>query len=61
MIRLSGGEVPFGALVQLRGAAEASYVTSVRIALVGATLVLLASAAFCGRTLETRVHELDDA
>ncbi len=61
VLRLSGGEVPFGALLQLRGAAEASYVTSVRIALIGAAVVLVASAAFCGRTLEARVHQLDDA
>lgn len=61
VIRLSGGEVPFGALLQLRGAAEASYVASVRIALIGAALVLVASALFCSRTLETGVHELDDA
>ena len=61
VLRLSGGEVPFAALLQLRRAAEASYVTSVRIALVGAAVVLVASALLCGRTLETRVHELDDA
>ena len=61
VLRLSGDAVPLDVLLQLRGAAEASYVASVRVALVGAAAVLLASALFCGRTLEARVHQLDDA
>jgi hypothetical protein len=61
VLRLSGGAVPLDVLLQLRGAAEASYVASVRVALVGAAAVLLASALFCGRTLQARVHQLDDA
>jgi DHA2 family methylenomycin A resistance protein-like MFS transporter len=60
VLRLSGGQVPFEALLQLRGAAQASYVTSVQLALVGAAVVLVTSAAFCSRTLEARVHQLDD-
>lgn len=55
----SSGAVPLDVLLQLRGAAEASYIASVQVALLGAAVVLLASAAFCGRTLEPRVHELD--
>ena len=55
----SSGAVPLDVLLQLRGAAEASYIASVQVALLGAAVVLLASAAFCGRTLESRVHELD--
>ncbi len=61
VLRLSGGAVPLDVLLQLRGAAAASYVASVRVALVGAAAVLLASALFCGRTLEARAHQLDDA
>lgn len=61
VLRLSGGAVPLDVLLQLRGAAEASYVASVRVALVSAAAVLLASALFCGRTLEARAHQLDDA
>ncbi len=57
----SSGAVPLDVLLQLRGAAEASYIASVQVALLGAAVVLLASAAFCGRTLESRVHQLDDA
>ena len=66
VVRLADGQVPLTALLQLRGAAEASYVTSVRVALVGAAVVLLLSAAVCGRLLsaspsEPGVHELHDA
>jgi predicted MFS family arabinose efflux permease len=61
VLRLSSDRVPLDVLFQLRGAAETSYVDSVQVALVGAAIVLLASAAFCARTLESRVHQLDDA
>ena len=66
VLRLADGQVPLDALLALRGAAEASYVSSVRVALVGAGVVLLVSAGLCGRLLsgpvsEPRVHELDDA
>ena len=61
VLTLSDGQVPLAALLQLRGAAEASYVTSVRLALVGAGLVVLLSAALCGRWLQPRVDQLDDA
>lgn len=63
VIDLSQGQVPLSALLQLRDAAEASYVVSVRLALLGAALVLLASAVVCARTLgsQPRVHELHDA
>ena len=66
VVRLADGQVPLTALLQLRGAAEASYVTSVRVALVGAAVVLLLSAAVCGRLLsaspsEPGVHQLHDA
>ncbi len=57
----SSGKVPLDVLLQLRGAAESSYIESVQVALLGAAVVLLASAAFCGRTLEARVHQLDNA
>ncbi len=66
ILRLADGQVPLDALLALRGAAEASYVSSVRVALVGAGVVLAVSAGVCGRLLsgqasEPRVHELDDA
>ena len=61
VLTLSGGAVPLDVLLQLRGAAEMSYIASVQLALVGAAVVLFASAAFCARTLESRVHQLDDA
>ena len=66
VVVLADGQVPLDALLQLRGAAEASYVTSVRVALVGAAVVLLVSAVLCGRLLgrensEPGVHQLDDA
>ena len=66
VVVLADGQVPLTALLQLRGAAEASYVTSVRVALVGAAVVLLVSALVCGRLLgrepsEPSVHQLHDA
>lgn len=63
VIDLSAGQVPIGALLGLRDAAEQSYVVSVRLALIGAAVVLALSAAFCARTLPLKpgVHQLDDA
>ena len=66
VVRLADGQVPLPALLQLRGAAEASYVTSVRVALVGAGVVLAVSAVACGRLLgppgsQPGVHQLHDA
>ena len=54
VLDLSQGQVPLTALLALRDAGEASYVDSVRLALVGATVVLLASALLCARTLAGR-------
>jgi DHA2 family multidrug resistance protein-like MFS transporter len=59
VLRLSGDQVPLDALLQLRGAAESSYVTSVRAALVGAAVVVLLSAALAAVWLQPRVDELD--
>ncbi|HWG93696.1 MAG TPA: MFS transporter [Mycobacteriales bacterium] len=53
VLEVAQGGVPFEALLQLRAAAEASYVGSVRVALLGAALVLLASAGACGRSLRS--------
>jgi len=66
VVVLADGQVPLTALLQLRAAAEASYVTSVRVALVGAAVVLVVSAVLCGRLLgrepsEPGVHQLDHA
>ncbi len=61
ILSTAGGKIPLDVLLQLRGAAETSYIASVQLALVGASVVLLASAAFCARTVETGVHQLDDA
>jgi DHA2 family methylenomycin A resistance protein-like MFS transporter len=61
VVDLSAGEVPFTALLVLRTAAEESYVVSVRLALVGAAVVLAASAAVCARALQPGVDQLDDA
>ena len=61
VVRLSDGEVPLTALLELRGAAEASYVTSVRVALVGAAVVVLVCGALCALWLQPRVDQLDDA
>ncbi len=54
VLEVAGDQVPFEALLALRGAAEASYVGSVRLALLGAALVLAASAVATSRTLERR-------
>ena len=51
VLDVAGGDVPFEALLLLRGAAEASYVGSVRLALVGAAVVLVLAAVACGRGL----------
>ncbi len=61
VVDLAAGEVPFTALLVLRSAAEQSYVGSVRLALLGAAVVLAASAAVCLRALQPGVHQLDDA
>ena len=61
VVDLSAGEVPFAALLVLRTAAEESYVVSVRLALVGAAVVLAGAALVCGRALQAGVHPLDDA
>lgn len=61
VLRLADGQVPLDALLLLRGAAEASYVTSVRLALLGAAVVMVLSAAVCARWLQARVDQLDDA
>lgn len=54
VLRLGAGEVPFAALLQLRSAAEASYVVSVRVALVGAAMLLALSAVAATATLGAR-------
>ena len=51
VVRAAGGQVPLDALLGLRAAAEASYVTSTRVALVGAAVVLVLAAGVCARTL----------
>ncbi len=61
VLRLSGDQVPLEALLQLRAAAESSYVASVRLALLGAAAVVLLSAGLCGLWLEAGVDQLDDA
>jgi DHA2 family methylenomycin A resistance protein-like MFS transporter len=61
VLALAGTDVPFTAVLALRGAAEASYVVSVRLALLGAAAVLLLSAGVCALTLQTGVDELHDA
>ena len=61
VLALAGTDVPFGAVLGLRAAAEASYVVSVRLALLGAAAVVLLSAAVCALTLRRGVDELDDA
>jgi DHA2 family multidrug resistance protein-like MFS transporter len=61
VVELSAGEVPFAALLVLRTAAEQSYVVSVRLALVGAAVVLAVSAGVCLRALRPGVDQLDDA
>lgn len=61
VLKLSDGKVPFGLLFGLRGAAEQSYVDSVRLALFGAAVLLALSALACARLLRGGVHQLDDA
>ncbi len=61
VVDLAAGDVPFTALLVLRSAAEQSYVGSVRLALLGAAVVLAVSAAVCLRALQPGVHQLDDA
>ena len=51
VVELAAGEVPLTALLGLRAAAEASYVTSVRVGLLGAAVVLVGAAAVGARTL----------
>jgi DHA2 family methylenomycin A resistance protein-like MFS transporter len=51
VLRLADGEVPFDALLQLRAAAQASYVVSVRAALVAAAVLLALSALAAAATL----------
>jgi hypothetical protein len=59
VIRLADGQVPLDVLLRLRPLAEASYVDSVRLALVGAAVVALLCAGLTGRWLEARVDQLD--
>lgn len=54
VLRSAGPDVPFGALLQLRSAAEQSYVASVRVALAGAAVVLVLASAACALTLGRR-------
>jgi EmrB/QacA subfamily drug resistance transporter len=61
VLGLAGQDVPLSALLQLRTAAEASYVASVRLALLAAAVVVLAGAGFSGRWLQPFVDQLDDA
>ena len=51
VVDVAGDQVPLDALLQLRGAAEASYVGSVRLVLLGAAVVLVLSALTTSRTL----------
>jgi hypothetical protein len=51
VLEVAGDQVPFDALLQLRGAAEMSYVGSVRLALLGAAVVLALSAVATARSL----------
>jgi MFS family permease len=51
VLEVAGDQVPFDALLQLRGAAEMSYVGSVRLALLGAAVVLALSALATARSL----------
>jgi len=61
--RRAGPKVGLDALLQLRHLAEQSYVSSTRLALLGAALVLLAAAAVAGRALAlpepTRLTQVD--
>jgi len=51
VLQVAGDQVPFAALLQLRGAAESSYVGSVRLALLGAAVALLLAAVATARSL----------
>ncbi len=51
VVQAADGAVPFDVLRSLRASAEASYVTSTRVALLGAAVVLLAAAGVCAVTL----------
>ncbi|MEX2290218.1 MAG: MFS transporter [Mycobacteriales bacterium] len=61
VLRLAEDRVPLESLLQLRAAAEASYVASVRVALLGAAVVVAVSALVAGAWLQARVDQLDDA
>jgi DHA2 family methylenomycin A resistance protein-like MFS transporter len=61
VLRLSGEQVPLDALLELADAARASYVTSVRLALLGAAVVVLLTAGVTARWLQPGVDQLDDA
>jgi EmrB/QacA subfamily drug resistance transporter len=61
VVGLGGGQVPFEALLSLAEAAETSYVVSVRVALLGAAVLLALSAAAAAATLNTRVAERSGA
>lgn len=52
VLALAGGQVPLSALLQVRAAAESSYVDSVRLALLGAAFLVGLSAVVAARTLE---------
>ena len=54
VVRAADGAVPFDVLLGLRAAAEASYVTSTRVALLGAAVVLVVAAGVCATTLGGR-------
>ncbi|MCW2777515.1 MAG: transporter [Frankiales bacterium] len=51
VVQVADGQVPLGALLGLRRAAEASYVTSTRVALLGAAATLVLAAVVCATTL----------
>jgi DHA2 family methylenomycin A resistance protein-like MFS transporter len=52
VLRLLTGDVPFGAVLQLRTVAETSYIGSVRLAVGGAAAVLAVAAVVCAGTLD---------
>ncbi len=51
VVRAADGQVPLEILLRLRAAAEVSYVSSTRVALVGAGVVLLVATGVCAATL----------
>ena len=61
VVDLADQRVPLDGLLQLRGVAESSYVSSVRVALLGAAGVVLLVAALAARWLQPGVDQLDDA